>query len=914
MNKHFFKLFSSEGQATSSSASNKRLGGLEEDERQPLDLTNEENMQDEDFIITQNDQEEDERSDTLRIDDGEDNEKIQLVNEDESVVNNNPMEDDDDREKAFEIYEKNYRSHEIKNSNTALDAKFYEIMEQNCYQSETSHIILSKRYEKICERKVQELEEIYKKTYFLPDEQHFKVKEEYYTLKLEKYTWGLIYTLFEDEKRMVRQYELPEQTDYKDFLWRNSHREIVDRMKTNSEFRKLCLIVEWLEKNARERIDIENEGNWMYTSRKDRQIDPDTVYKQNTLNEDDLRQERLIVKKTWALVRSGQMKDAQMFCRKHDQFWRAATIAGSELYHNPRLLSKEGNVEEENSETVGNQNRFVYLNTLISMLKSEDYMTNDEIHHYEKAIYGSICGDLPSMLAVCNDWEDYLWAYCKATMNYFINRQLAEFVPSDSEDKKYVADVISFTNSNNRSFHEILQSLRVSNNEKVKEEAVHYQHVVQAYIICNQVPELIKYLLDSIIHPAEKSMSYISHFLRFSSHFILTLSMGGDVVFTNDRGKDAILVKYIHYLVNTKQYEHIAFYTRFISEKHETMNNYDYRSIIFAEAIVSIEQLEKEKTISGDNVLRRMLIASAKKNQLNVSEIASIVAEKSLQSAESINAMPHVNLLDSHFFLDPNNNPFNKLREKHTTELDIKKINSIDWLCIEDISPYECLAQSNSLLREFIQLGKLEAFEMLLNKLQEAIDPKLENQYDTPIEKEQQQSLQEYHDWKLYKETMLSYDKWSNQLRQKPQFKTMENVTFKSQADKIKYETELNTFTNTTLKKWAQENDLLLEDAVKKHFKFLERRFLDQEQINDNPPHLIHELKQRCIPDVVFCLYQLLSFSEKYEECMQLADQVASDSLSLFEYFSKEQLLEFLKLMGVCELNAIVQEPLLLQQ
>lgn len=666
--------------------------------------------------------------------------------------------------------------------------------------------------------------------------------------------------------------------------------------------------MEWLEKNARERVDIENEGNWMYTSRKDKQIDPDTVYKQNALDDDDLRQERLIVKKTWALVRSGQMKEAQMFCRKHEQFWRAATIAGSELYHNPRLLSKEGNIEGENSESVGNQNRFVYLNTLISMLKSDDYLSNDEIHHYEKAIYGSICGDLPSTLAVCNDWEDYLWAYCKTTMNYLINRQLAEYVPSDSEDKKYVDAVLSFTNSNNRSFHEILQSLRVSNNEKVKEEAVHYHHVVQEYIICNQVPGLIKYLLDSIVHPAEKSMSYISHLLRFSSHFILTLSMAGDVELKNDSGKDAILVKYIHYLVNTKQYEHIAFYTRFISEKHETVNNYDYRSIIFAEVIISIEQAEREKTISRDDTLRRMLIASAKKNELNVSEIASIVAEKSLQSAESINSISHINLLDSQFFLDPNNNPFNKLREKQTTELDIKKINSIDWLCIEDISPFECLAQSNTLLREFIQVGKLEAFEMLLSKLQEAIDPKLENQFDLPTEKKQQQALQEYKDWKLYKETMLSYDKWSNQLRQKPQFKTMENAVFKSQADKIKYETELNTFTNTTLKKWAQENDILLNQAVEKHFEFLDHRFLDQEQVNDNPPHLIHELKQRCIPDVVFCLYQLLSFSEKYEDCMQLSDKVASDSLSLFEYFSKEQLVEFLKLMGVCELNAIVQE------
>ena len=160
MNQHrLFSLFSNEGpRGAASSSSHKTLGegALEdEDERQPLDLTSEENMQDidddegKDVMITQHD---DEGSDTLRIDDGEDDERIQLVNGDEEE-NVKPIEYDEDIGKAFEIYEKNYRSHEIKNSHTAIDAMFYEIMEQNFYPSENSHIILSKRYEKICERK-----------------------------------------------------------------------------------------------------------------------------------------------------------------------------------------------------------------------------------------------------------------------------------------------------------------------------------------------------------------------------------------------------------------------------------------------------------------------------------------------------------------------------------------------------------------------------------------------------------------------------------------------------------------------------------------------------------------------------------------------------------------------------------------
>ena len=93
--------------------------------------------------------------------------------------------------------------------------------------------------------RVQELQEIYQKTYFLPDEQHLKVGEEYSTLKLEKFSWELLYLLFEDEKKSIDNIsDHLNQQELKKFVWRVSHKEVVNQMMKTAEFRKLqvCFI------------------------------------------------------------------------------------------------------------------------------------------------------------------------------------------------------------------------------------------------------------------------------------------------------------------------------------------------------------------------------------------------------------------------------------------------------------------------------------------------------------------------------------------------------------------------------------------------------------------------------------------------------------------------------------------------
>lgn len=46
------------------------------------------------------------------------------------------------------------------------------------------------------------------------------------------------------------------------------------------------------------------------------------------------------------------------------------------------------------------------------------------LDEYERALYGSLSGDLPSVLSVSQSWEEHLWAYVNAKFEAQVDAQL----------------------------------------------------------------------------------------------------------------------------------------------------------------------------------------------------------------------------------------------------------------------------------------------------------------------------------------------------------------------------------------------------------------------------------------------------------------------------------------------------------
>ena len=55
------------------------------------------------------------------------------------------------------------------------------------------------------------------------------------------------------------------------------------------------------------------------------------------LHEDDEEDERRVLHSLWTLVRAGKIEDARQLCRECGQHWRAVSLGGGQLYHDPNF-------------------------------------------------------------------------------------------------------------------------------------------------------------------------------------------------------------------------------------------------------------------------------------------------------------------------------------------------------------------------------------------------------------------------------------------------------------------------------------------------------------------------------------------------------------------------------------------------
>jgi len=91
-----------------------------------------------------------------------------------------------------------------------------------------------------------------------------------------------------------------------------------------------------------------------------------------------------------SLVRCGQLEQAQQLCKHCGQPWRAATLEGWKLFHNPNL-----NVEGESRvllPTEGNPNRDLWK--LAAWRMAED----KRVPQTMRTTYAALCGHLQVIL------------------------------------------------------------------------------------------------------------------------------------------------------------------------------------------------------------------------------------------------------------------------------------------------------------------------------------------------------------------------------------------------------------------------------------------------------------------------------------------------------------------------------------
>ncbi|RUS17285.1 nuclear pore protein 84/107 [Endogone sp. FLAS-F59071] len=127
-------------------------------------------------------------------------------------------------------------------------------------------------------------------------------------------------------------------------------------LKTNSDLSEDYIVKNWLQEIAPPAYPVETrKGYWFYTKRsiKDQktrsflqsqsdtivtEVDPDAPTRQRkNLELDDAVYERNLTKTLFEYIRRGRIDDAIDLCIESDQPWRAASLRGGHLHHDPSL-------------------------------------------------------------------------------------------------------------------------------------------------------------------------------------------------------------------------------------------------------------------------------------------------------------------------------------------------------------------------------------------------------------------------------------------------------------------------------------------------------------------------------------------------------------------------------------------------
>ena len=82
------------------------------------------------------------------------------------------------------------------------------------------------------------------------------------------------------------------------------------------------------------------------------------------------------------------LESAQEICEQSGQPWRAATLDGWKLFHDPNLATNVTMAASEIKPTEGNLNRALWKRVALQMTQDSN------VHRYERAAYSALCGNI----------------------------------------------------------------------------------------------------------------------------------------------------------------------------------------------------------------------------------------------------------------------------------------------------------------------------------------------------------------------------------------------------------------------------------------------------------------------------------------------------------------------------------------
>lgn len=741
---------------------------------------------------------------------------------------------------------------------------FPEFLASFLKHSSSAAFELLEDYQALCQDKVDVLQSL-----VLRAGQNSRTAGVHWLLQQERNTWRLLDSLYRDRVQSALEDDVMGDV----MVPSRSEKLLVEQLfQRDSVIRQSQLVVDWLESISKDQIGdfsdniefyaknvcwehtlnalmMRRKSGTAYTVPLVTELDPDAPVRQRRpLADLDREDDARLLKTLFTLIRAGMIDEAQRLCKRCGQSWRAATLEGWKLYHDPNMTS--GRLELQPVE--GNPQRGVWKACCWRMAEEE------QLNRYERAVYGSLSGNLRPVLAVCETWEDSVWAYFRVMVDSLVEKELMSSGMSHQDVETLPREYLDA----NWTMETVFEELQSSESTNVLEEAAEHFHVIQKFLVLGDLDGLLDEFSDWLTAPKPLP----SHLLRFMTHLLLFFRSLG-LALKEDVCVD-VLKSYVSLLIRDQQTHLVASY---VGQLPSTLATAQYAA--FLESVTEPE-------------LRPLCLQLATDAGLDVCSITRLVVETVRERDES-------RFLHHDQTLEPG-----------TTRDDQAKIDVIDWLLFDPAHRAEALKQSNAIMRRFLALQKHAAAQAVFSKVPEDSLKEVYSQWSgggqsAALPAEDENAVREHLCIRAYLEAHEAFTDWFSHRGSAPHRPApAPDAKFTERVANEMREKEYQT----ALAAWSSRLDVLTEDVTERIYNVL--LFVDGGWMVDSRQdgeqdversHQMGALRSLCLPRLSFLLLSVLQSSNRHQEALRLAHLLSADQHHLYQVFSKDELRRLLQ-------------------
>ncbi|KAG0231751.1 Nucleoporin nup84 [Actinomortierella wolfii] len=489
------------------------------------------------------------------------------------------------------------------------------------------------------------------------DYQIFGSAQEFKVWQAESQTWLLLSSIYRSMEYVPTSMNRNQGQDIS--KW--SDKAIVEELQYEPAFRKLVAVKTWLEVTAGNFVN--NVQRKRYTRDAPLQ-DPDHVSREGQPAPLQHEQcEKQLARTLFECLRRGQFDQAKTACWDAGEIWRAESIDGGQLYSEPPHFDPATTT----SQPQGNRTRNLWKSSCYALA------TDPTTEAYERAVYGILCGDIDTVLPVCATWEDHAWARYNALIEYYIQKQLAQY------QRQLPLPDLPFPSPRVQDPRGIFASLANSEISAIRETSKDLFKEIQISIIIGQTHVLISRLAERCRGSIEGASTLSPQTLRFMAHLVLFLRSKNEHVPKDDG--DYFILGYVDHLIARKLYQFIPLYASFLPTTLQTKACASYLS-----------------KITGSTALRRELIQNIRKHNLCLHDILKATTARALQEAQTSKVAA----------VDPVHNLKKSINES-PSEQEKAEFRALEWLTFDGPAFHDLLFGSNALMRKYLLEGRLYA-------------------------------------------------------------------------------------------------------------------------------------------------------------------------------------------------------------